>query len=624
MILSFKNRSLLYRVSRFIGIVTAFIIVVLWFPHTKDMWTYPIQQIDAPAHYYFVRKILDEGVGAALRLWPNDAYYPPFFHLLVAGLVQIANFVGIKLGIVAAFNIIWIVISGLVWPIGCQLLGLYWAKKINGKIEAENTTNSWIILCAVAIVIPTFAVSSPSHPYWMLNAGPLIAFGMATSLLPLWLYVSLQLLDNIQLNFALRKQHVASEQGENGKRALIKKACIKYIALSVVMMGLCLFAHPRIAFTWLLFIMPFILIKLPKKLIAGVFAVCVLGAGAFFGYMVTHYQSSRYLNPGSWFHTFKPTRTVPEALKILVTDNIDGLSGIVVGVVAVASFVIVIGTPALAKKMKLTYTAGESIAILLQTVLVSTVYICSAAVTGWFANIVTAVWYRGETRPITMLPLLYVFLFSYAISIVWKYIQLWNKPLQTIASWFVIVAMLVPVLLCQIHNPQRNQLHEALIHNTSLYNDNPHEQMTEKKYEVLEDISKRIGTDDVVISDPLNGSMYGMAAFGTNMLYPIYNPMAEKNGAIFGQVERAFDSANPKEVLQTVCPISPNGDEYFLTMGPQAPSLQMFTFKEQYDPFHNEAIISKYEKEGVLKEVKDYQSLVPKEKNWKLYKFECE
>lgn len=624
MLLSFKNCSLLYKVSRFIGVTVAFTIVVLWFPHTKDMWTYPIQQIDAPAHYYFVRKILDEGIGAALHLWPNDAYYPPFFHLLVAGLVQIANFVGIKLGIVATFNIIWIVISGLVWPIGCQLLGLYWAKKINGKIEAENTTNSWIILCAVAIVIPTFAVSSPSHPYWMLNAGPLIAFGMATSLLPLWLYVSLKLLDNIQLYFVFRKQNETTIRNRNGELAPIKKACLQYIALNIVMMGVCLFAHPRIAFTWLLFILPFILVKLPKKLIAGVFAVCMLGAGAFFGYMVTHYQSSRYLNPGSWFHTFKPTRTVPEALKILVTDNIEGVSGFAIGILAVVSLVIVICAPVLDKRLTLTYITGESIAVVLQVALVSMVYVCSAAVTGWFANIVTAVWYRGETRPITMLPLLYVFLFSYAISIVWKYIQLWNKPLQTIASWFVIVAMLVPVLLCQIHNPQRNQLHEALIHNTSLYNDNPHEQMTEEKYEVLEDISKRIGTDDVVISDPLNGSMYGMAAFGTNMLYPIYNPMAEKNGAIFGQVERAFDSANPKEVLQTVCPISPKGDEYFLTMGPQAPSLQMFTFKEQYDPFHNEAIISKYEKEGVLKEVKDYQSLVPKEKNWKLYKFECE
>ena len=40
-----------------------------------------------------------------------------------------------------------------------------------------------------------------------------------------------------------------------------------------------------------------------------------------------------------------------------------------------------------------------------------------------------------------------------------------------------------------------------------------------------------MGDEAAVISDPLNGSMYGMAAFGTQMLFPIYNPMAEKNGA---------------------------------------------------------------------------------------------
>ena len=37
------------------------------------------------------------------------------------------------------------------------------------------------------------------------------------------------------------------------------------------------------------------------------------------------------------------------------------------------------------------------------------------------------------------------------------------------------------------------------------------------------------------------------------MLFPIYNPMAEKNGAIFGQVERTFDSGDGDVLLDTVC-----------------------------------------------------------------------
>lgn len=74
--------------------------------------------------------------------------------------------------------------------------------------------------------------------------------------------------------------------------------------------------------------------------------------------------------------------------------------------------------------------------------------------------------------------------------------------------------------------------------------------------------------------------------YGADMLFPIYNAKAEKNGAIFGQTENAFASGDGKALTNTVCPLSADGDAYFLSMGGQAPSLQMFTFKQQYDTFH--------------------------------------
>ena len=54
-------------------------------PARGGVWDYPLHQIDAPAHYYFIRKILDEGGRRGHPLWPNDAYYPPLFHLLARG-----------------------------------------------------------------------------------------------------------------------------------------------------------------------------------------------------------------------------------------------------------------------------------------------------------------------------------------------------------------------------------------------------------------------------------------------------------------------------------------------------------------------------------------------------------
>ena len=47
-----------------IGVALAAAIVWAWFPHGSAAWTNPLHEIDAPAHYYFIRKILGEGVGA--------------------------------------------------------------------------------------------------------------------------------------------------------------------------------------------------------------------------------------------------------------------------------------------------------------------------------------------------------------------------------------------------------------------------------------------------------------------------------------------------------------------------------------------------------------------------------
>ena len=77
----------------------------------------------------------------------------------------------------------------------------------------------------------------------------------------------------------------------------------------------CLFAHPRIAFTWLLFMGPFVLLRLPWKLILAMVGAVAVCAVAFLLYMMSSYQSDRYFDPSSWFHTFVPNRTVPEALR---------------------------------------------------------------------------------------------------------------------------------------------------------------------------------------------------------------------------------------------------------------------------------------------------------------------
>ena len=358
-----------------LGVAAAFGIVLAWFPRGGSVWNLPLQQIDAPAHYYFIRKILDQGLGAALRLWPNDAYYPPLFHLLVVAVIRVCALFGVHVNIYTAFNAVWLATSGILWPAGMQLLSTYWTRRVDSSRAGWRPFS-----CAMAVIVPVLSVASASHPFWMLFAGPLVAFGLATSLLPFWLYATLRLFDALAA-----RTHV-----------------VRWLALTVLAGAVCMFAHPRIVFTWLLLMAPFMILRLPWRLIAALAGAVVAGALAFFVYMKATYRSTRYLDPGSWFHTFVPNHTVGQALWIVARDNIAGPSGVFMAAVVLASlgvlvFAAVRPTSVFADRSGSPAGPGgtrkDAVSLLLACGLVTLVYVCSTVLTGWFPNIVAAAWY---------------------------------------------------------------------------------------------------------------------------------------------------------------------------------------------------------------------------------------
>ena len=653
-----------------IGVAIAAVIVWAWFPRGSAAWTNPLHEIDAPAHYYFIRKILSEGIGAATHLWPNDGYYPPLFHLLAAGLIKLAGLFGVNLSIYAAFNVVWLATSGLVWPIAIQLYASYFTRRLSRPADVARSPHSATSIRAaaysafpaiLALIIPPLAVASACHPFQMLASGPLISFGLATTLLPFWLYATLRLLDAIAT-----REHLAT-----------------WIAWFLVTAGICMFAHPRIVFTWLLLMAPFVLTRLPWKAIAGLAGAIVLGAAAFLVYMMSSYKSDRYFNPASWFHTFVPNRTVPEALKIYLADNIAGAQGWFMAAIILIALAVTImaaicprwfiprgsivisdvasvnvsgnvrtcshGRPdasetasvgissvdavadsagrghrpssigRCAPRSETSQLRRDAIAMLLVFFLVGLVYVCSTALTGWFPNIVAAAWYRAETRPLTMIPFGVVPLIVFAAVVLLR-AGLLPDPAKAIA--LVVLAALT--ISCQFGNTVRSGLSDAVYSNMTINDAQPNEQLTATKEKILRKMVGETGTDSVVVSDPLNGSMYATAMYGADMLFPIYNPKAEKNGAIFGQTERAFASGDGKELTNTVCPLSADGDAYFLSMGEQAPSLQMFTFKQQYDTFHDQRLIDQYASDGTMTKVQDYSGMSSDAKGWALYQFNCQ
>lgn len=470
-------RALLPWLTSIIGIASALCLVIAWFPST--VWNTPIVSSDAPAHYYFIRRLLDEGLGAALHLWPHNSFYPPLFHVCAYFVIKIAALFGVQCSIYAAFNITWIIASGVIFPSGMLVLCRYFLQRWNrgnpisnpisrisqasptsesssvsessnvSKQQVSSAVNrqynatldaTFVLQNLIGLFVPVLAVSSVCHPYGLLNAGPLIAFGFATSLLPFLIAATLRLFDAIAA-----REHI-----------------VKWFAITAIAGVVCLVAHPRIAFTYALILVPFIVLRLPWKLILGAFIAMCVGAVAFVALMLTSFKSDRWANPASWFHSHQPSKNLWESISFCFTDGLDGFPAILFALLliagTVAAFVcasrraamrssdslsgaVSTVTPAfsadadvLASDTEVSAPAvspvsasdpadvslsassepsrprrndrlRDVIALTAAFLLVTLVYVCTVTLVGALPNIISAPWYRDENRIMTMLPL---------------------------------------------------------------------------------------------------------------------------------------------------------------------------------------------------------------------------
>lgn len=710
-------RALLPWLTSIIGIASALCLVIAWFPST--VWNTPIVSSDAPAHYYFIRRLLDEGLGAALHLWPHNSFYPPLFHVCAYFVIKIAALFGVQCSIYAAFNITWIIASGVIFPSGMLVLCRYFLQRWNrgnpisnpisrisqasptsessSVSESSNVSNqqvssavnrqynatldaTFVLQNLIGLFVPVLAVSSVCHPYGLLNAGPLIAFGFATSLLPFLIAATLRLFDAIAA-----REHI-----------------VKWLAITAIAGVVCLVAHPRIAFTYALILVPFIVLRLPWKLILGAFIAMCVGAVAFVALMLTSFKSDRWANPASWFHSHQPSKNLWESISFCFTDGLDGFPAILFALLLIAGTVAAFvcasrraamrssdslsgavstvapdfsasGLPAAScsdpADVSLSASSEPSrprrndrlrdvIALTAAFLLVMLVYVCTVTLVGALPNIISAPWYRDENRIMTMLPLVALPLLVIGVNALSECVSACAasasfapsassfsaknsvssssvpslssasavssvKNVSLASNWigplavFLVVAILA--VSAQIVCPSRTAARDAIIAHSSLNQSDPNEQLTEQKITVLRKVTERTGTQATIISDPLNGSMYADTLFNANMLYPIINARTDVPSAPFGKVETAFASGDRQQVLGTVCSLT-GAPEYFLTMGDQAQSLQSFPYRTQYDSFHNEELIDTYVDGGTLVKVADYSQYG---QGWALYRFGC-
>ncbi|KAB7786811.1 hypothetical protein F7D08_1688 [Bifidobacterium cebidarum] len=585
------------------GICIAAVIVYAWMP--SSVWSMPLQSSDAPAHYYFIEKLSEQGLGAAMHLWPHGGFYPPLFHMLASSIAAVASLFGAHISVYAAFSTAWLISSGMLFPLGMLLLASYFLHDLDLPIVAR---------AALAIIVPVLSVSSACHPYTLLDAGPLIAYGFATSLLPYLMYASLRLIDAIMANpFNIK--------------SLVIQLCVTAATGLVLML-----AHPRIAFTYALLILPFIVLRLPWKFIISAFAVIVCGGGAFAAFMLITFKSERYLHPETWFHSHQPSKTLGQALLFVFQDGLEGW----VGIVCCALLLICAAASVALTKQS---ARRNAIALIIALLLVALVYVLTVTFVGALPNIISAPWYRDENRIMTMIPLAIVPLLTYGIgTLLAGASQTLREAASSADHWAqsarariiiglaaLCIALVAVTISAQYVNPARETVAAHVLEKTTIAESNGSEirQLTQEKLTVLKSAVTRTGTDATIISDPMNGSMYATSLYDATMLYPIMNPQSSGQGHIFADVEQAFASGDSQRLLTTVCPINPKEPEYFLAMGGQADSLQSFPYKAQYDTFHDAATINGYVSNGTLTKVKDYSSVGADTKDWALYQFNC-
>ena len=549
-------------------------------------------------------------------------------------------------------------------------------RQYNATLDA-----TFVLQNLIGLFVPVLAVRSVCHPYGLLNAGPLIAFGFATSLLPFLIAATLRLFDAIAA-----REHI-----------------VKWLAITAIAGVVCLVAHPRIAFTYALILVPFIVLRLPWKLILGAFIAMCVGAVAFVALMLTSFKSDRWANPASWFHSHQPSKNLWESISFCFTDGLDGFPAILFALLLIAGTVAAFvcasrraamrssdslsgavstvapdfsasGLPAAScsdpADVSLSASSEPSrprrndrlrdvIALTAAFLLVTLVYVCTVTLVGALPNIISAPWYRDENRIMTMLPLVALPLLVIGVNALSECVSVCAasasfapsassfstknsasssssvpslssesavssvRNVSFASNWIgPIAAFLVIAILAvsaQIVCPSRTAARDAIIAHSSLNQSDPNEQLTEQKIIVLRKVTERTGTQATIISDPLNGSMYADTLFNANMLYPIINARTDVPSAPFGKVETAFASGDRQQVLGTVCSLT-DAPEYFLTMGDQAQSLQSFPYRAQYDSFHNEELIDTYVDGGTLVKVADYSQYG---QGWALYRFGC-
>ncbi|MDR3128131.1 MAG: hypothetical protein LBT99_02245 [Bifidobacteriaceae bacterium] len=611
----YQNKYFIYPT---ISLIIAAILVYLWFP--ANLWQYPIQFTDAPAHYYYIAKLVNQGFGTAFHLTSENQFYPPLWHIVAALMVKFFS-VNIMTG--AALS--WLFFNCLVFPLGNILLVWYFIDKKN---------------LGLLTLTPIISIVLTPMPYLLLHQGPLLAYGSACTLLPLTLFFTLKTFD-IFLNW----------------QAIV---FAKYFSLTICLLILDILAQPRIIFTYLLILLPFIINyliqfhKINPKLFKRILQIIIILIAIFISltifYVLTKLKSSLLLHPENWFTSHTGSNNYLYTFLNAFSGGILLFKTSLINII-LASFLSIIAIYIIIKNF-----LAKNWQLASAYILIAIIFILADTSSGAIGNLLTAPWYHDENRIATALPtILICLIYQYLVSINYKFEKtfsntannifkksvLWLKlnnylkikqykltAILSVMSIFIIFGLIYT--LDTTRNYLGNNLNETSNVNIVAKNSI----LTIEKINAFNQMNSVIGINDLVYGDPFTGLQYYYIYQTRPVFFPYINPRIDKNPEMknvllsFGtpdpylipytSKQNRINFVNSKKMLNVLC--KPTGNKKFFVDFGKPYRTDMIIYN-QFSGFRNQQTIAKYVKDKAFKRVLQIPS--GQSNNFIVYQLAC-
>ncbi|MDR0788688.1 MAG: hypothetical protein LBN03_00630 [Bifidobacteriaceae bacterium] len=576
------------------GVIFAFLFVFFWYP--KELFSMPIQNYDSPFHFYAIKNLLDNGLGALFQIAPGEQYYPPLFHFLSYLFIQIPTLFGASMAIGTGTSFVWILSMGILFPAGMTKLTIE-IMKDKGIDISQNP---------FVFTIPLIAVSFSSFPYEVLNIGTLYAYGFAVCFLP-WVLLYWR---RLMVRFDFSQKNI--------------------IWLIVILLCV-LLSPPRAMFLILpLFVIDFILnIKKMYRynktlgkwtvIVAIISGLSTIAIVAY--YVSTHLRSDLLYHPENWFQNINSSGNPIWSLmswlgaSAMLENTFDGVSTITL-VITFFAFIFCLVTCIYRRSMR---------EFVIAFIFFGLIYLCTTSFDNGFANIVTAPFYKNTWRITPILPIIVTPMVAYFVATISNILQrkIGSQTALLFGLFCTTTLLLTPLVNQENVSIAKMVSGQALIEpeiSNTLAGENKNKLITTQKVELFMELQKNLPKDSYVITDPFAGGNYLYSLANVKVVYPIYN--FKLAGTKEESILQALSSYNDEQILDNVCTYKDDSKNYYLLrLGKYSPMVYDAGSTPIYEILRDNNLTTKMLESGTIKLDSEYAS--GQGSKFKLYKFNC-